>query len=173
MKIIKRLLPIFTVTTLLGLVACSGNDCYENHSALPLAAFYNSATMQPVTLNQVEIYGIGAPGDSVLYTPQNLGQAYLPFRIWEDTTSYVIAYAANFPDSIAVNHPERLPSDTITFFYTPKEWFVSPGCGAMYNFEMKEVKHTSFLLDSVSYDELITNENIVNIKMFFREAIIE
>ena len=36
---------------------CSGNECYENHSALPLAYFYNSATMQQVTLQQLEIYG--------------------------------------------------------------------------------------------------------------------
>ena len=173
MKIASRIFITISVAAGFLITGCSGNECYDNHSAIPLAAFFNSASKQPVTLNKIEIYGIGAPGDSLLYTPQNMSQAYLPFRIWEDTTSYVIAYAENVPDSIATKYPELLPSDTVTFIYTPTEWFSSPGCGAMYYFKMKEVKHSSFLLDSVSYDEIITNENIVNVKMFFREAVIE
>lgn len=148
--------------------SCSGNECYENHSALPLASFYDSVTMGQVTLQRVEIYGIGAPGDSVLYTPQSLSQAYLPFRIWEDETSYVFEYYGSIPDSIASAFPELVPRDTVTFSYTPKEWFVSPACGAMYFYDMRGVEHTSVLIDSIAYNEVITNENATNIQIFFR-----
>lgn len=170
----KGRLTVFAVAGLTCatlLPGCSGNECYENHSALPLATFYSYPSLRKVNLNNVKIYGIGAPGDSVLYDTQTLAEAYLPFRLWEDTTRYVFAYEGFVPDSIAAVNPDLVPKDTVTFVYKPKEWFVSPACGAMYFYDMKEADHTSFLIDSISYNEVITNENVTNIQIFFRETI--
>ena len=157
----------FLLPLLLLVVSCGSNECYENHSALPLASFYNMETLQPVSVQGLRIYGIGAPGDSVLYNRQNLSQAYLPFRIWQDTTSYVFEYTSLVPDSLSSDPDIYVPADTVTFIYRPKEWFVSPACGAMYFFEMKKVDYTRFLIDSISFNDLITNENSTNIKIFF------
>ena len=151
---------------------CSSNECYENHSALPLADFYSSLTLRPVNLQRVEIYGIGAPNDSILYETQTLGAAYLPFRLWQDSTQYVFVYRGLLENDDDVPL-ELIPSDTVTFRYHPKEWFVSPACGAMYFYEMKSVAHTGLLIDSVGYDEVITNKNASNIKIFFKESIDE
>ena len=159
----------------LWLAGCSGNECYENHSALPLASFFNASNSQAVTLQRVEIYGIGAPGDSILYTAQSLREAYLPFRLWQDSTQYVFAYygLVNAPEPEEGEEqpevPTVVPADTVTFRYTPREWFVSPACGAMYFYNMKSVSHTSYLIDSIAFNEVITNENVANIKIFFRE----
>lgn len=166
------------------LAACGGNECYENHSALPLADFYSASTLRPVTMQRLEIYGIGAPGDSVLYSSQSLSEAYLPFRIWEDSTQYVFAYHFLVPTPDAGNQEGEddevgpsdvpaleVPTDTVTFRYQLKEWFVSPACGAMYFYEMGNVTHTSLLIDSIACNSLITNENSSNIKIFFKEAI--
>lgn len=169
-----RKLPLIFIGLLLAFAtACSTSECYDNHSALPLASFYDKATLQPVSLIQLEIYGIGAPGDSILYTPQTLSQVYLPFRIWQDTTQYVFSYNGMVPDSIAAQFPEYVPKDTITFIYKPKEWFVSPSCGAMYFYDMDTVVHTSLLIDSIAYNEVITNENSTNIKIFFKDETAE
>lgn len=167
----KRILPIIAVGLVTVVAGCSNSECYDNHSALPLASFYNVATFQQVSIQGLEIYGIGAPGDSILYTTQSLSQAYLPFRIWQDTTQYVFAYYGMVPDSIASAYPEVVPRDTLTFIYKPKEWFVSPACGAMYFYEMDTIKHSSLLIDSVSYKDIITNENISNIEIFFRQSL--
>lgn len=166
----KNKLAAYLASTVLALLAvgCSGNECYENHSALPLASFFSATTMQPVTVQGLEIYGIGAPGDSVLYTNQNLSQAYLPFRLWQDTTQYVFSYEGVVSGYEGQDYIPEAPTDTITFIYKPKEWFASPACGAMYIYEMKDVSHSSFLIDSIAYNEVITNENVTNIKIFFR-----
>ena len=152
---------------------CSNSECYDNHSALPLADFYNGVTMQKVSLQGLEIYGIGAPGDSILYKAQTLSQAYLPFRLWQDTTQYVFAYRGLLPDSVATLYPELVPKDTVSFVYKPKEWYVNPACGAMYFFDMDTVVHSSLLIDSISCNEVITNENVSNIKIFFKEELSE
>lgn len=172
---------------------CSGSECYENHSALPLAAFYSSETMKQVGIPQLAIYGLDSPNDSILYRPQTLNQAYLPFRIWQDSTQYVFAYYSllnNPDDSDDSDNPDNpgnpddsdnsdepqepqeplyVPSDTITFRYNRKEWFDSPACGAMYLYEMTGVSHTDLFIDSIQYDDVITNVNAVNIKIFFHE----
>lgn len=152
---------------------CSSNECYDNHSALPLANFYSSLNQRPVNIQSLEIYGIGAPNDSILYTTQSLGAAYLPFRLWQDSTQYVFVYKALVNQGAADEPIEDIPSDTVTFRYHPQEWFVSPACGAMYFYDMKGVSHTSLLIDSVSFDEVITNKNATNIKIFFKDAIDE
>lgn len=162
------MLPVAALTALAILPGCSSNECYDNHSALPLAAFYSSATMRGVSLQGLEIYGLGAPGDSVLYTPQTLSQAYLPFRFGQDSTVYVFSYRYGVEDSDSIGNVAA-PSDTVVFRYHPEEWFVSPACGAMYFFRMGQVTHTSVLIDSISCNETITNENASNIKIFFRE----
>ena len=167
----KRIGPILIIGLMAMAASCTSNECYENHSALPLAYFYNMETGQQVSLQSVRIYGIGAPGDSVLYPTQNLQEAYLPFRIWQDTTQYVFEYMGMLPDSIPEGMVYEIPADTVSFIYEPKEWFVSPACGAMYFFDIRKVEHSSLLIDSVSYNELITNENSVNIKIFFKESI--
>ena len=172
MRVLRRITGLLAFGALLLGAGCSGNECYDNHSALPLASFYDAATAQPVSLNRVEIYGIGAPGDSILYTPQTLTEAYLPFRIWQDTTRYVFAYRGMLPDSVAQQYPELVPRDTLTFIYRPKEWFVSPSCGAMYFFDMDTVVHSSLLIDSVGYNSVITNENVANIRIFFRNEVL-
>ena len=167
-----RKLPIIMIGTLTAVAAgCSTSECYDNHSALPLASFYSAVSQQSVSIQRLSVWGIGAPDDSILYTPQNLSQAYLPFRIWQDTTQYVFSYNGLLPDSIASMYPEMVPKDTVTFIYKPKEWFVSPSCGAMYFYDMDTVKHTSFLIDSIAYNEVITNENVTNMKFFFKEEI--
>ena len=153
-------------------VGCSSSDCYENHSAMPLADFFSTETFSQVNVNRLEIYGLGAPNDSVLYFDETLSQAYLPFRIWSDTTTYIFAYLAFLPDGDDVQQDQTLvPHDTLTFIYKRQPWFVSPGCGAMYYFDMDTVVHTSVLVDSVYVNPIITNENSSNIKIFFKSGI--
>ena len=158
------------VATLLSVMAgCGTSECYENHSALPLAGFY-SATGQAVTVRRLTVFGIGAPGDSVLYYDQTMSEAYVPFRIDRDTTTFVLAYMAYLEEGqrVDINSPS-IPKDTIDFIYERKPWFVNPACGAMYFYDMKDVKFTRHLLDSISTEPVITNQNSVNIKIFFNE----
>ena len=167
----RKFLPFAVLLGACISTGCSSNECYENHSALPLADFYSASTMQKVSLTGLTVYGIGAPGDSMLYIRQNLSQAYLPFRIWEDSTSYVFAYYGLVSDALEDDENVVVPTDTITFRYEPKEWFVSPACGAMYFYDMKSASHTSLLIDSIAFNNIITNENTSNIKIFFKEVV--
>lgn len=144
------------VTALTALAACSGSECYDNHSALPLAAFYNAENGAAINIGPMTIYGIGAPSDSILYYDQTLSQAYLPFRITANETAYVFEYA------------DSIPADTVRFSYNRKPWFVNPACGAMYFFDMRDVDYTTSVIDSVATDETITNVNAVNIKIYFK-----
>lgn len=157
-----RRLSLLAVFAALLVAACTNDECLENKNALPYAAFYTSQ-IEPasVSLDSVTIYGIGAPGDSLLAdTASNVSSIYLPFDIEADKSSFVIRYEA-------LKSAEN--ADTITFTYDAKPFFVSAGCGVSYQYEIKDIATTHLLIDSVTCPAgTITNVAGTNINIYFK-----
>ena len=59
--------------------SCSDDSCFDNSSALPLAAFYQGSNA--VTVTNLTVKGVGAPGDTLLAEAASLSRLYLPFRL--------------------------------------------------------------------------------------------
>lgn len=143
---------------------CSTDECYDNRNALPYAGFYGvmEGKMNPISIDSVQVYGIGAPGDSILSSGgRAIANLYLPFRIDSDTTKYVfrLINKAYEPYNLA---------DTLTFIYTRDARFVSAACGASYVYTMKSITSTGLLIDSVVVPEgRITNADMENIQIYF------
>jgi len=149
-----------------ALSGCSNDECLDNKNSLPLAGFYSSTTTPAsISLDSIYIYGIGVPGDSVLHdSVRGLSQSYLPFRIDEGTTRYVIRYLSGLLGRYGI-------ADTITFEYDPVPFFVSSACGVSYDYKIKGIESTHYVIDSVTCPEgEITNANKENLKIYFRVA---
>lgn len=159
-----RLLPLALGMALLAGGACSSEECLDNKNSLPLAGFYSSSDpLQGIVLDSISIYGIGAPGDSVLHdSVRQLSQSYLPFRIDEERTTYVIRYLQKPLGDYGI-------ADTVTFSYEIIPHFVSAACGAVYNYKLRGITTTRHIIDSVTCPSgMITNKNVENIKIYFR-----
>ncbi len=158
-------LPVLAIGPMIAVaVSCSNDECLENKNSLPLAGFYSSDSVpRQVSLDSISIYGIGAPGDSVLHdSVRGLHQSYLPFRIDQNSTRYVIQYLTGIPGFLRVK-------DTITFNYEIVPWFVSSACGAIYEYKMTSIETTHNFIDSVTCPGgLIDNANKENLKIYFR-----
>ena len=144
------------------LTSCSNDGCYENQSSIPLAGFYDSQSKQAIALNSLEVYGIGAIGDSLLTrNGENSKQTYLPFRSIQDNTAFCFHYT-EFGENTAYN-------DTIWFEYESSPYFASEECGAMYRYKITSVQHTNTIIDSVVIaDPEITNVDVERIKIYFK-----
>lgn len=183
----------FLLWAALLMSGCAGTDCLENRSSLPLAGFYGvtpgdapGAEARSVSVSLLTVYGIGAPGDSLLYESATLSEAWLPFRLDIDSTSYVFRYMAYAPSGDDTAAPgedaaespreaasplpvEQIPADTVTFRYVRRPWFADVACGAMYNFEVTGIEHTGFAIDSVVCPKgVITNLPEENLRIYFR-----
>lgn len=163
-----RLLPltvmagIFVLSFLMS--GCNSNECYDNKNSLPLAGFYTSEeTPRAISLDSVTIYGIGAPGDSILEdSVRNLSQCYLPFRIDQGSTSYVIQYLSGIAGRLHL-------ADTIVFNYDIVPRFVSSACGVVYDYKINLIETTHLFIDSVTCPEgEITNVSKENLKIYFK-----
>ena len=146
---------------------CASTECFDNKNSLPLAGFYSSTeTPVAISLDSVSVLGIGAPGDSILQdSVRTLSEVYLPFRIDQNSTTYEIRYLAGLAG-------EYRMSDEITFNYEIKPMFVSTACGAVYYYDITSIEHTSNFIDSVTCPGgVITNENIENLKIYFRVSL--
>ncbi len=153
---------VVAVAVIIGAVwSCNTAGCTDNQNSLPLAGFYSSASGSGITVSNLDISGVGAPGDSVLYgSSQSRSEVYLPFRSDAESTSYVFTYHPN--DSVSV-------SDQISFSYTSQPYFASEDCGALFHYRITSMSHTSNFIDSVVItDSLITNVNQQRIKIYFR-----
>ena len=161
---ISRIAGISMVGGLLALASCASNECLDNKNSLPLAGFYSSAKVpQAVSLDSVSIYGVGAPGDSVLHdSVSNLTETYLPFRIDQGQTRYVFKYLGGIAGLFHLG-------DTITFNYDIEPWFVSSACGAIYRYRVNSIETTHIAIDSVTCPlGVIDNVDIENIKIYFK-----
>ncbi|MDD7342877.1 MAG: DUF6452 family protein [Bacteroidales bacterium] len=145
-----------------ALAACSSDGCTDNGSSLPLAAFYTSGSTQSLSVPNLTVRGIGAPGDSALLSAETVSQVYLPLRPSCDSTSFVLNYGSQ-------STTEARTTDTLTLRYRAVPAFVSQECGAMYVFEVGSWSATAHGIDSVAIsDPVITNANRIAIKIYMR-----
>lgn len=148
------------VTCAVLLASCASKECYDNQNTLPLAGFYSSTEPSAsVSLDSLEVYAIGVPGDSVLLkpSPASIKEIYLPFNPEADRTDYVFTNA------------RTKVSDTIVFRYIRQPWFASEACGVVYRFEMQDISWCGTLIDSVKCPEgIITNRPVENLKIYFK-----
>ena len=157
----RFLLPIVLVMAALYLTACNDDSCYDNGSSLPLTAFYLGNSQQTIT--GLTIMGIGAPGDSLLADSSALKEVYLPLRASVGTTRYAISRWVGAGTPMA----QQL-HDTLTLDYEPIAYFHSAECGAMYNFNLHDVRYTINGIDSVVVvTPLVTNSRTPALRIYF------
>lgn len=134
--------------------SCNNDNCIGNSTGIPLAGFYRDD--KAVTINNLTVYGIGAPNDSLIINKESAKNVYLPLRLSTSSCKYVFNY-----------NTEGLSNDTLTLDYDAIPYFESHECGAMYNFRITSMEHTTHAIDSVIIPEpLITNADIVSIKIY-------
>ena len=158
-------LAVISIICLLGaIVTCCNSECYDNQNSLPLAGFYSSSEdPKAISLDSITIFGVGAPGDSILVNvARGLSQVYLPFRIDQGSTTYEIRYLGGMGEFYELR-------DIITFNYDIVPMFVSTACGAVYYYKINSIETTHTFIDSVTCPlGEITNANIENLRIYFR-----
>lgn len=157
---------VLLVSALSQLLSCGITECYENTSSIPLAGLYSDSTLSSVSIDSITVYGIGAPGDSILLDNQSsITQIYLPFRVDNGgVTQYVFHY-----EQSAIS--DSIYNDTLTFVYTEIPHFESYECGAMYYFELESFSYTQNIIDSVAVTtDLFTNVDVETIEIYLRTS---
>lgn len=151
---LAALLPLLSIA-----VGCSSDGCTEKQSSIPLAGFYSMSTASSISLDSVQIGGIGAPADSLIVSKGRVSSVYLPLRPDRSPTSFFFRYT---------NKEAHGAVDTLTFHYTTIPYFASEDCGALYRYRLTKVSHTRWLLDSVGVvDSAILNLELQQIRLFY------
>lgn len=136
--------------------SCNNDNCSGNSTGIPLAGFYNGD--KSVTITNLTVYGIGAPDDSVIIRNASASSVYMPLRLSTNSCSYVLDY-----------NSEDVVNDTLTLGYSAIPYFESHECGAMYNFRITSMEHTTNTIDSVVLTTpMITNADVVSIKIYIQ-----
>lgn len=160
MKPIARIAAIAALMSAMaiGISSCTDDSCYDNGSSLPIATTYVGSSQQTIT--GLTVMGIGVPGDSLLLDSASVREFYLPLRPSASTTSFKLQRWF---------HDARV-CDTLTIDYEPIEYFHSLECGAMFNFDIERLSHTTHAIDSiVLLNQLITNSRMPAMRIYFAQ----
>lgn len=156
---------IFLIALLMLAAACNSSGCLENRNSVPLAGFYDASTGSAITLDSVQITGLGMSDDDPLSAAgTSISTIYLPMRSTEQSTTWIFSYKWSYLD-----YPQLC--DTLSFDYTSTPYFASNDCGVIYKYLITHFSYTTHLIDSVALsDSLITNVDKEQIQIYFRTA---
>lgn len=159
----RALTVIFASALLLIVYSCNSSGCTEGRSGIPLVEFRSSATGEQIWVDSLQIYGIGAPGDSsIVKASTTQSTVYMPLEADKSVTRWCIAYKRENLDYVSL-------IDTLTFRYSAYPYFVSEDCGVGYRFDISSLTTTYHLIDSVQLiDPLITNVDKTYVAIYFR-----
>lgn len=162
-RILSKIVLAASAVMLLVLGACGSDGCQSSTACIPLAQLYSSSTQRAITVDSMSVYGIGAPGDSMIVRcGRNVSQFSLPLRTSVGETKYVIHY-----DQKALSDPRY--NDTITLHYNVLPMFDSNECGVVYAFEISDYSCTDHLVDSMAMPyNRITNLTTVSVQLYMR-----
>lgn len=162
-RILKHSILLLAVILLVGVAACNSDEgCEGNTSSMPLAGFYSSQTKKAITIDSLTVFGVGVPNDSLLLDTARASQTYLPLDIEKTQARFVIRYDQQQLAALKL-------ADTITIDYSPRPYFHSEECGAMYYFDVKGYRTTNVLIDSMQIiTPVFDNTTAETIKIYFR-----
>ncbi len=162
-RILKHSILLLAVILLVGVAACNSDEgCEGNTSSMPLAGFYSSQTKKAITIDSLTVFGVGVPNDSLLLDTAQASQTYFPLDIEKTQARFVIRYDQQQLAALKL-------ADTITIDYSPRPYFHSEECGAMYYFDVKGYRTTNVLIDSMQIiAPVFDNTTAETIKIYFR-----
>lgn len=155
---------LFASLAIICLAACA-SQCFNNQSSIGLAGFYTSSTQKSISISNVQIYGVGAPHDSILLSASSpISQVYLPLPVLGTECAFVFHYTQEAISSTLLN-------DTISLRYDAVPYFAGTDCGAMYIFKIKDFAYTTHIMDSVAIPSMeINNIDKETIQIFLRTS---
>ncbi len=141
-------------------MGCSDDGCIDGTRALPHAALYRVGSTTQISIENLAVYAIGAPGDTLIEDTATLKEFYLPLRPSTDRCSFVLDYT-DLEDT----------RDTITVKYEGVPFFVSEDCGVSFFFNITEYSYTQHVLQQVDIPDLaITNVDRISVKIYYPVA---
>lgn len=167
----KALAIVAATSSMMLIASCQIGVCTDNKTSIPCAEFFNEQNKE-ISLTKVSIRGEGAVDDAELYTSdQSLSTIYLPLKATAKESTFIFHYAGN--DSIDKETGEKIIDtrfdDKVSLYYSATPYFAGEECGAMYNYYLNDIRHTSNLIESIEItNPFVTNNGAVGIKIFMR-----
>ncbi len=140
------------------LISCDDEGCIESVVAYTNGSL-NVTTEDPIDINSYSVWGIGQERDSaMLRNSTNLTGIELLLNPNTDYTDLRFQF----------NMPNDTVTDTITFYYKSREYFLNIDCGCSAFFDIETIDFKGhFITDAEIINPEVTNEKKINFKLFY------
>ena len=158
-KFIRNILTGFSVVVIsLLMVSCDDEGCIESVVSYAAGSIDNSDA-ESATVNSFSVWQIGQEKDSAMLTNStSLSGIEILLNPNDDYT----ALKFNF------NMARDTISDTVTFYYKTRDYFLNIDCGSTTFFDIETILHTGhFITDTEIINPEVTNEKKINFKLYY------
>ena len=153
-NLFTRLFAVNFVLLLFTTCSSKNSNCYTETDVFLYAGFYDTLN-RACTLSYVSVYGLDE--DSLLYDSTSLSLLALPLKPNLDETSFVMTIVNDSTDAC----------DTLCFYHTNNEWFLSMECNGIITHKLTNAKVTHHYIKSLTLeDREIKNEENIHVKLF-------
>ncbi|MEG1617812.1 MAG: DUF6452 family protein [Bacteroidales bacterium] len=150
--LIKRGALLLMTPLFLLLSSCGDEGCTEQVTAYAVGTFEKEKTTETV-ISKLLVYGIGQEKDSLMAAQTTLKVVDLIFNSSDTITKTDFRFVVD-NDTI---------SDTLTFYYTNRDFFLNIDCGCSVFHTIDSIEHTSNLIKEIEIiNSDITNEKTPN-----------
>lgn len=152
---INALKALLSLSALLLLFwQCSSDTLYRSNQhaiQVGLSSIYTKKDTMP----KLSAYGLGRE-DSLIYDTIAVKELFLPLKFDIDSTIYVIKILQR--------------SDTVIFYHTKEQIYISDEDGFTFNMYLTKIAFTTNIIDSAAFlnPAIIYNETLQNVKLYLR-----
>jgi hypothetical protein len=136
------------------LISCSPQSCFEETEAYLKVSFYNNTTKKLQAPDSLTLYGINSTTFNLYNKAKNVQPALLPLNSSTENCKFIIRINGI--------------TDTLDLSYTNYPHLISKECGLTFYHTLDTIIHTKNTIDYIYYTRKnITTINEENIRIFY------
>jgi hypothetical protein len=149
----KTLVTVIAVS-LLKIVSCTPESCFEETLALLKASMYQSSQEKNVAPASLTLYGLNMEDDKIYDQTKNVKSALIPLNPSAESCTFVIGINS--------------ATDTLTFWYTSFPHLISKECGYTFYHTLDSLITTVNEIDTVTIrNKYVTTSDEENIRIYY------
>jgi len=149
-----KILVAVVAVSLLKIVSCTPESCFEETLALLKASMYQSSQEKNVAPTSLTLYGLNMEDDKIYDQTEGVKSALIPLNPYAESCTFVIGI-----NSV---------TDTLIFWYTSFPHLISKECGYTFYHALDSLITTSNAIDTVIIrNRYVTTSDEENIRIYY------
>ncbi len=149
-----KILIAVIALSLLKIISCTPESCFEETMAYVKATLYQSSTEKNIAPSSLTLYGAGIDTNKIYDNSNSTKQAMIPLNPSADSCTFIVLINSE--------------TDTLVFWYDSFAHLISKECGYTFFHTLDSLTITNNSIDTVIINNIyVTTSDAENIRLYY------